>query len=103
MEFDSPALRNAFISDLLYPPVNVIRPENGLPALSRQNQSIELLFMCQRDNHPCGEADFCTALLTKGVSSFGRNDDSLDGEKKNRQTATAKAKAKCGDSSLCSV
>jgi hypothetical protein len=48
---------------------------------------------------PGGEADFSTALLTKGVSSFGRNDDSLDGEKKNRQTATARAKAKCGDSS----
>jgi hypothetical protein len=31
---------------------------------------------------PGGEADFSTALLTKGVSSFGRNDVSLDGEKR---------------------
>jgi hypothetical protein len=33
---------------------------------------------------PGEEADFSTALLTKGVSSFGRNDVLLSGEE-NRQ------------------
>jgi hypothetical protein len=40
------------------------------------------------------KADFSAALLTKCASSFGRNDGSLKGKKK-QATAAAKAKAKC--------
>ncbi len=46
-----------------------------------------------------GEADFSTALLTKCVSSFGRNDGAVDLEEKT-DNGKSKSKCKCGGSSL---
>jgi hypothetical protein len=79
--------------------------------------TIPPMAQCSMDGHPLpgggckenscglgdgmgGEADFSTALLTKCVSSFGRNDGSVDLEEKGAvelEEKTDNGKSKCKD------